>query len=738
MKGIGPIFRDLRRRGVLQTTAVYIVAAWVILQVAGTLLPGAGIPDSAIRFVFIGVLLGFPLVMVFGWMYDITGKGILRTRSPGQAVQGSLPLRRFDYVLLSGLSLLTVTLVIGVSAKVINEAGPLDFIADYPPVAENSIAVLPFVNLSGDPDDDYFGDGLAEELLNELANLSSLQVAARTSSFFFKGKNEPIPSIGRQLGVKSVLEGSVRKSGDRIRVTAQLINAASGYHIWSENFDRKSGDIFAIQEEIARAISSSLEVKVLSKESVQLASVPTENFDAYDYYLLGQHHRERRNPESLEKSIELFKQALDLDDRFALAYTALALSHLYQAYHSDLSPEQVKELTDPLIEKSLELDPSLAKTHGTRASVRLLLNDFSGADAGFRKAIELQPSYSGAWGNLGFSLVRQSRLEEAAAAYAKSEELDPLNANQKYNSGALMMLTGRYEEGVEALSTVIRLAPERVRTESALVHWSIVYGRYDEAARWIKRLLEREPDSSRAAASLAKIYGYVGMWDEAWDAISRAHEISPDDVNYIFSSANLYLLTGNYADFTAFVSQEYEKIDKLAPTRHSPTNRERYFWHGMAALLEGRYIQAIDDLTEAAGGETGIANSVYDNIRELKYLALAYQKQGRNDDADALLNQSLGLAKRALEQGWATPTIYYRTAQVYALLGDSDEAIALLRQAVDKGWREVGVLEADPRWGPLQDDVRFQSIVTAVNNELQLLREQIPSLLDGTDQKDTR
>ena len=731
MKGVGPIFRDLRRRGVLQATAVYIVSAWVILQVAGTLFPGAGIPGSAIRFVFFGVVIGFPLVMVFGWMYDITGKGIQRTPASAELSRGSLPLRRFDYGLLSGLSVLSVALVVGVSAKVLSEAVPVDLSDDYPPVPENSIAVLPFVNLGSDPNDDYFGDGIAEELLNELANLSSLQVAARTSSFIFKGKNESIRSIGRQLGVRSVLEGSVRKSGNRIRVTAQLINAASGYHIWSENFDRETGDIFAIQEDIARAISSSLEIKLLSKESARLASAPTENFDAYDYYLLGRHHREKRNPESLEKSIELIKKALELDDRFALAYSALALSYLYQGYHSDLSPEQVKELTDPLIEKSLELDPDLAKAHATRGSVYLMLNDFAAAEAGYRKAIELQPGYSGAWGNLGLSLVRQSRLVEATAAYEKSEAMDPLNANKKFNSGALMMLTGRYADGVDAFLTVLKLAPERRGTERALVGWSIVYGRYDEAARWMKRLLEKRPDSTGTTSSLAQIFTRLGMWDEAWDSVSETVETSPDIVMYVLRLANFYYQTDNHVGFSNVINKEYEKIDKLAPTRHSPTNQDRYFWHGIKALIEGNYIQAIDDLTDAAGGTSGIANTVYDGITTLKYLALAYRKQGREDEADALLNQSLDLAKRALEQGWATPTIHYRIAQVYALLGQSDECIAQLRQAVDKGWRLSGSLERDPLWSTMQDDVRFQAIITEVNDEIVIQREQVRSMLDG-------
>ena len=726
---VGSLFRELRRRGVLQTTAVYIVGAWVILQAANVLFPGAGIPDSAIRFVFIGAVVGFPLVMTFGWMYDITVTGIRRTPASELASGDNLPLRKPDYILLATLATLATGLVVGVFAQVMNQAQPTDVVAAELTAAENSIAVLPFVNMSDSADNEYFGDGIAEELLNELANLASLQVAARTSSFFFKGKNEPIQSIGRQLGVRNVLEGSVRKSGNRLRITAQLINVANGYHLWSETYDRKMGDIFAIQEDIARAITTALEVKILGHESRRLSKSPTDNFGAYDFFLLGQHHREQRNPESLEKSLELFDQALELDDQFALGYAEKALSYLYQAYYSGRSPEDVVALTEPLLRKSLELDPDLPKAHATRASVRLLVRDFEAADAGYRKALELRPNYSGAWGNLGFSMVLQSRLEEAAAAYEKSEVLDPLNATQHYNFGALKMLTGRYDEGLAEFKKVVELSPERTATAAAITHWSIVYGRFEEAAQWALKSLAKEPDSVRTPRSLAQIYGNLGIWDKAWEALSRANEMSPDNVGVFREVANFYFQTSDHAGFSSFVASEYEKIDRSASSQYSPTDQARYFWHGVSALLEGNYIQAVDDLTESAGGEDGIVNAVYDEITALKYIAYAYQKQGQDDAAAALLTQCLDLAKNALAQGWNTPAIHYRTAQVYALLGDSDNAIAELQQAVDKGWRAAGGLERDPLWSPLQEDVRFQAIVTQVNDDLEVQRNRVAVIL---------
>ncbi|MDJ0653590.1 MAG: tetratricopeptide repeat protein [Xanthomonadales bacterium] len=729
MSKVGSVFRDLRRRGIFHTAAVYIVGAWVVLQACDVLFPGAGIPDSAIRYVLVGTVLAFPLVMVFGWMYDFSSKGISRTASHGDADQDSLPLGRFDFVLLSVLGLLTLSLFAGVFIKVIGAAGQADSTDRSLPMAANSIAVLPFVNLSDDPANEYFGDGIAEEILNQLANLQSLQVAARTSSFFFKGRNEPVQNIGRQLGVSTVLEGSVRKSGNRIRVTAQLINATDGYHLWSQNFDRTMSDVFAIQEEIARAIANALEVEIQRNESSRLAMPPTDSIDAYDYYLLGRHHRERRNPESLEKSIELFRQALDLDERFALGYSALALSYLYQVYHADMSPERASELAEPLIERSLELDPGLSNVHATRASIRLSLGDYKAAEAGYREALELRPNHYGVWSSLGFALVLQSRLEEADDAYAKARVMDPMNSNLYFNIGALKMLTGHYDEGLDAFGRVARLAPDRAGTDRAVVHWSITYGRYDEAVRWLKRMHQRDPESAAFSAALSGVYDKLGYWSELYRGASHAYEAAPDNMLNLGRLADFYYRTGDHVGFARFVESEYEKVDKLAPSADSPTNQRRYFWHGLLALKDGNTSQAIDDFIDATGGDTGIETAVYDDIWELKHLALALKQNGQDERARTILVKCLDLANGAAEQGWATPAISYRTAQVYALLGDSENALKYLREAVDKGWLVAADLESDLLWSSMRGDSRFQAMVAEVNTELERIRKGLDPVL---------
>jgi tetratricopeptide (TPR) repeat protein len=461
---------------------------------------------------------------------------------------------------------------------------------------------------------------------------------------------------------------------------------------------------------------------------------PTENFGAYDYYLLGLHQRERRNPESLQKSIELFKKALELDDQFAPGYTGLASSYLYQAYFSAVTPEEAEQLARPLLLTALDLDPDLADAHVTLGSIRLMVRDFPAADAAFIRAIELQPNSSSAWSNLGFSMVLQSRLDEAEAAYRKSEILDPLNASLIYNMGALMVLTGRYEDGMDAFRRVLEFSPDRTYTAAAAAHWSSVYGQYEEAARWL--FLYPEDDSNPTGTLLgeANLYSALGMWDEFRETISRIQQLSPDDTRLLDPVADAFLLRGDHAQLADFAAKEYEKIDTSESARYSPTNRGRYFWHGHVAILEGDLVQAAKDFTEAAGGEEGIAAATYDDITWVKHVAYVYQLQGRVDEANDLLTMCLRLARNAQDQGWGTPTIHYRTAQIYALQGDSDNAIAELTQAIDKGWLAEGPLEHNPLWTGIRDDTRFQALSRQVSDGIETSRTNVSELLSVRDE----
>jgi tetratricopeptide (TPR) repeat protein len=274
------------------------------------------------------------------------------------------------------------------------------------------------------------------------------------------------------------------------------------------------------------------------------------------------------------------------------------------------------------------------------------------------------------------------------------------------------------------------LAPERSGLEFMLAHWSIAYGRFEEAAQWLVKGLKREPESAHAPILMVRLFGSLGMWEQAWASIALGRENSPGNVEYIDQVASFYFRSGDYNEFSKFVASEYAKVDQAATSKFLPTSKKRYFWHGFAAINAGNYVQAIEDLTNAAGGPTGIENLVYDQIGPVKYMAYALQQQGLGNEADELLDKCLSLATGAMDQGWATPMILYRTAQVYALLGQSDDAIEHLRQAVDKGWpAPIGDLETDPLWSNVRHDSRFQVIVAETNHYLETQRDRVSSIL---------
>jgi TolB-like protein len=264
----------------LHVLALYIVGAWAVLQVASLTFPGWHIPDSAIRYIWFGAFWLFPVAVVFGWRYELTSGGIRRTiKSDGNIAH--VPLSSADSWSVSVLALLSLAIVFGTVIEVLGMREPLDDIVAADEVPQNSIAVLPFVNMSDDDGNEYFSDGISEQLLNELARVPGLHVAARTSAFYYKGKDELIQKMGEQLGVRTLLEGSVRKYGNKVRITAQLINAGDGYHLWSETYDRELDDIFAVQDDIARAIAATLKVEFLMQDGQPPEQAATNNLPAW-------------------------------------------------------------------------------------------------------------------------------------------------------------------------------------------------------------------------------------------------------------------------------------------------------------------------------------------------------------------------------------------------------------------------------------------------------------------------
>jgi len=498
-------FEELRRRKVFRVATGYVIIAWLLVQVADVTFAPMGLPDWTLRLVIIVLLLGFPLACVLAWAYDVTPRGIEATPSDQGAARSPAD---------------------PASTATKAESGAAPDTPSGSTQSPHSVAILPFVNMSPEKDQDYFCDGIAEEIINALCCVRGLRVASRTASFRFKGGSGDVHEIGRQLGVGSVLEGSVRKSGERVRINAQLLNAADGYNLWSESYDRLLDDAFAIQTEIARRLVEALQVTLRPGEDKLLERGGTRNAQAYDFYLRGlqQLHLYDDGTEAAAQ----FRLALAQDSGFPQAHAGLASALALQAYSSDAPAELFRE-GFAAIHRALELEPWMPEAYLARAQLHSHQGDAEAAERDFREAARLNPSsyftYY-AWGRHYLSILQPELAVEQfrQAARCAPEEYTPLGML----SFALQKLGRREEEHavrVEALRLIDRHLLTFPTDEAALGRGAIMaawLGQRSRAIEFAERSAKANPDGHIGLYNAACACAILGEKDRALDLLDRA------------------------------------------------------------------------------------------------------------------------------------------------------------------------------------------------------------------------
>jgi len=720
--------KEARRRGLFHVLALYIVGAWAILQVASLAFPGWHIPDSAIRYVWFGAFWLFPVAVIFGWRYEMTSGGVRRTiKTDGNIAH--VPLSSVDSWSVSVLVLLSLAIVFATVIEVLGMREAVDGIVAVDEVPQNSIAVLPFVNMSDDDGNEYFSDGISEQLLNELARVPELHVAARTSAFYYKGKDELVQKMGEQLGVRTLLEGSVRKYGNKVRITAQLINAEDGYHLWSETYDRELDDIFAVQDDIARSIAETLKVEFLMHDGEAPEQAETNDVEAYDLYLRGLATLSGAATDRLDRAIELFQGAIDLDPDFALAYNALAYSELSKPYRGyDMTGEEAASIAGPLLQTALELQPDLEEAHATLGLMTSLLGRYDESEAHYKTALGINPNYFTGHADYGLSLVHQSRLKEASATYLRAQALDPLNANLTNRLGLLLMLMGQYDDGYEFVQRSLAIEPDRHHTKVALVYWMTNYGRLVDAVRLGEMVLEANPDYAPLVYVMVRTYMHLGLNDLAEELLVEARQSMPDNSAIRLAADYFWLVTGDEDAYGKFAESEFAQVDANAGEPIEGSDVDKVHNYGRYLLMRGKYQDAAEMLYWAAGGDDGIASTVYDHMHYLKYLALAYRGSDRHEEADELLGLCIGLVATARDNGWATPVLFVRLAEIYALMDDIESATENLDLAFQKGWRDLGMLENSLFFRDFQHDTEMTRIKSLLRDDLESQRSQLLSI----------
>jgi adenylate cyclase len=388
-----------------------------------------------------------------------------------------------------------------------------------------SIAVLPFVHMSADPDNEYFCDGLAEELLNALTRIEDLKVAARTSAFSFKGKNVALSEIGRALHVETVLEGSVRKSGNRLRITVQLVNVSDGYHLWSERYDREMKDIFDVQDEITLAVVEALKVKLLGEKKSEVLRRYTDDAEVYELYLKGRYYFKKYTPEGWLKGLEFFEQALEKDPHYALAYAGKARA-LSTCWHNGvMSTREAIPAWKAATRRALELDKNLVAAHTMQAALHLFYEwDWAAAEREFRIAIELNPNSPDARQLYAMFLASRRRFEEAFSEIKKALELDPLSLIIKLHSGWVYFLANRLDDAMAQVQKMLELEPNFFGAywQMGAIYW--MQGRSEEAIKAYEKSLSLNRNQI-TLGELGYIYGATGKRDEAQGMLNQLFEM---------------------------------------------------------------------------------------------------------------------------------------------------------------------------------------------------------------------
>jgi TolB-like protein/Flp pilus assembly protein TadD len=533
MRTVAPknFFAELKRRNVIRAVILYVGAVWALAQGISQLGPSVGAPEWATRWFLVAAVIGFPFALVLSWFYEFTPQGLKRESEidPAESITRHTG-RKLDFAIIGVLAVAVVLLLTDrfVLLHGVNETTAA-------PISEKSIAVLPLINSTGDAANEYFSDGISEEFISTLSRLQDLKVIGRTSSFQFKGKTDDSKTIGEKLGVYYLLEGSVRKSADRVRIAVALIKSGDGANVWSETYDRELKDIFAVQSEIAGAVAKQLKVALLGNngQAAQLTTAATpsnQNVEAYNALLQGNFYLNRGTADDYRKAIGYYEEAIRLDPRYALAYAKLTLSaaNLANVYAGIATKEGQEAIAKAraAAKSALDLDPNLAEAHLAQGVVLMNLDlNLVAAEAELRRALELAPQNPAVINNLAILMGKLGRLDETVALMQQAIVLDPLRSAFQKNLVIYLTVLGRYDEAEAALRKVIELQPQAAQNYMWLAIIQILRGKPREAVELAKQ--ETDPFWRTNALALAQFAN--GDRAEADAALKKLIDEDADD-----------------------------------------------------------------------------------------------------------------------------------------------------------------------------------------------------------------
>lgn len=692
-----------------RTAALYIVGAWLSLQVADVLFPGFGIPSAAIQALVWAAVAGFPVALVFGWLFEVGSGGVHRTVAASSDAIAPQPLGRRDFLLLAAFAVIALTLAYRAVQEVRRvpahpEAATTGMSArEGTGRLENSIAVLPFANISNDPGNEYFCDGISEEILNALAEFPRLNVIGRTSSFAFKDSDVGVDRISATLGVRHVLQGSVRKIGNQVRISAQLLDE-HGRQVWTESFDRELANVFDIQTEIAAAVAA----KVASQVALRREVARHPDLDAYDHYLAGRAMLHRRD---VEGALAELGKAIEIDPNFAEAHAEWAIARLM-----DEPARRALEAGRKAIDRALELQPTLLRAHVAEGLWKLQVRppQPAAAEATLRAVLAQDPNMSDAMLWLHNSLMAQGRSDEALGILQRAARIDPLHPSITSNLAEALAQRGEMDEAIAALKRALEPPNPAPRVFSSLVDLYRRLGRLVELNAVAK---DQSLRGGLSHYSTALSYGLIGNWAAATDWLERSQRDFPAFGPHVYVPAVVPGWQGRHAEALL----QFREVLAVHAIDISEELEFIRIWYGALLARAGEYAAAIETLEPLVRSDAPLLSQTGPNPQfdGAHALAWSYLQGGATTRAEALLSSLWQQCEADASDGHnADSDTLHHCAETALLRGRTDEALAWLERAIAAGWREYHLRQNDPYWAAVEDDPRYRALTAQVRKDV--------------------
>ena len=684
MSRIGSIATELRRRRVFRVCGLYIVGAWVALQVFDLAFASWGLPDTTLRYVWVAAIVLFPLALVIGWRYDITPDGIVRT--PPASGSEDLALKPADYVVIIGL--LAVLIISGfLLAEKMSGEPPAHELVDIPQrdVDPLSIAVLPFAARSSVADTAFFADGIHDDLLTTLSKVSALRVISRTSVLEYRDTNKNIRQIGRELGAANVLEGGVQQAGNNVRINVQLINAETDEHLWAHTFDRKLSieNIFAIQSEIVETIAAELAATLSPEERARISRDRTDNLEAFREFTRGKQDKSLASFKGLNDAVAHFESAIDLDPEYVLAHAALANSYASMASTGAISVSEMIAKGRAHIDKAVELDADNGFVQAVLARYAAAAGD-PAAESLFLHSLELAPNDVDVLNIYATHLRIARRNEEALPILERALDLDPLSVLLYHDLGRVNLWMGNFEPALAAFRRIAQINPGNPYAAHGAGMATILSGQLAEAGYWSDEAARVDPDDYENPATSVFIYVSAGDMEMAERRLVDALELGPEEPYPLSAEAYVYLHKG-----------EREKAIDIAKAALTKGLDDRWgsdtvFLRLVAddALTTGRYQEALawfEQKVPELVGELPQVNAT--NIQKAVDFGHLLLMSGSEARARHLLETVIETFDAEYTLGSANYPLGISKVEALVLLGRHDEALSELRRLIDDGWR---------------------------------------------------